>query len=67
MAQHFEIDGYFKDDKSPFSGLIVKSTDDADEDDDSIFYYGLSKEDLENSCEEDGLEFVVTHFEEIKF
>ena len=68
MSKYFSISGYWKDDKSEFSGYIVKEFDDAEQDealDSQIFYYGLSEDDLKSSCEEDALEFVVTHFEEI--
>ncbi len=66
MSKYFEISGYWKDDKSEFSGYIVREYDDVDEElDDLIFYYGLSESELENSSEDDALEFVVTSFEEI--
>ena len=66
MSKYFEISGYWKDDKSEFSGYIVREYDDFDEElDDLIFYYGLSESELENSSEDDALEFVVTSFEEI--
>jgi hypothetical protein len=73
MSKYFSIDGYYKDDKSEFSGLIVKEYDDAEEDenrDDQIFYYGLSDNDLKHSVDTGGndmLDFVVTSFEEIDF
>jgi hypothetical protein len=73
MSKYFSIDGYYKDDKSEFSGLIVKEYDDAEEDenrDDQIFYYGLSDNDLKHSVDTSGndmLDFVVTSFEEIDF
>jgi hypothetical protein len=69
MAQKFSINGYYKDDKTPFEGYIVKSTHDVIEDeDDSIFYYGLDEvaikaaiEAGENTCED----FVITSYEPI--
>ena len=45
MSKYFSIDGYWKDDKSEFSGYIVKEFDDVEEDEDrdnKIFFYGLS-------------------------
>jgi hypothetical protein len=73
MSKYFSINGYYKDDKTEFEGLIVKEYDDAEEDesrDDQIFYYGLSDNDLKHSVDTGGndmLDFVVTSFEEIDF
>jgi hypothetical protein len=73
MSKYFRINGYYKDDKSEFEGLIVKEYDDAEEDenrDDQIFYYGLSDNDLKHSVDTGGndmLDFVVTSYEEIDF
>jgi hypothetical protein len=66
MSKYFEINGYWKDNREEFSGYIVREFDDVDEElDDLIFYYGLGESDLENSSEDDALDFVVTSFEEI--
>ena len=66
MSRYFSISGYYKDDGSEFEGYIVKEFDDVDEEnDDDVFYYGLSERDLRGSSFDDGLEFVVTSFEEI--
>lgn len=66
MSKYFEISGYWKDDKSEFSGYLVREYDDVDEElDDLIFYYGLNEFELESSSEDDALEFVVTSFEEV--
>jgi hypothetical protein len=73
MSKYFKIAGYFKDDKSEFNGFIVKEYDDSEEDEnreDQIFYYGLSDNDLQHSVDTGGndmLDFVVTSFEEIDF
>jgi hypothetical protein len=73
MSKYFSINGYYKDDKTEFEGLIVKEYDDTEEDesrDDQIFYYGLSDNDLKHSVDTGGndmLDFVVTSFEEIDF
>lgn len=73
MSKYFSINGYFKDDKSEFNGFIVKEYDDSEEDEnreDQIFYYGLSENDLKHSVDtggNDALDFVVTSFEEINF
>jgi hypothetical protein len=73
MSKFFKIDGYYKDDKSEFSGLIVKEFDDAEEDenrDNQIFFYGLSETDIQQAIADKGddtLEFVITSYEEITF
>ena len=73
MSRYFSINGYYKDDKSEFEGLIVKEYDDAEEDenrDDKIFYYGLSETEIQQAIADggdDALEFVITSFEEIYF
>jgi hypothetical protein len=71
MSKYFSIDGYWKDDKSEFEGYIVKEYDDCeptDEEDDLIFFYGLSEADLQDMVDnpdEGTLEFIVTSFEEV--
>ena len=73
MSKYFSINGYWKDDKSEFSGLIVKEFDDSEEDenrDDQIFYYGLSERDIQQAIADGGddmLDFVITSYEEIDF
>lgn len=68
MSKYFKIDGFWKDDKSEFNGLIVKEYDDIGDDDD-IFFYGLSEQDIQSAIIDKGngsLDFVITHYEEIK-
>jgi hypothetical protein len=74
MSRYFSIDGYWKDNKSEFEGLIVKEYDDAEEDenrDNQIFYYGLSETNIQQIIvegEDNGiLDFVITSYEEIDF
>ena len=70
MSKYFSINGYWKDDKTEIVDYIVKEFGDVEEkesDDNLIFYYGLSEDDLKNSNEDDALEFVVTSYEEIDF
>ena len=73
MSKFFSINGYFKDDKSEFEGLIVKEFDDTEEDenrDDQIFYYGLSETEIQQAIADGGndmLDFVITSYEEIDF
>ena len=64
----YSISGYWKDDQSEFGGQLVTDYDSCPEgmDDDDIFYYGLSEEDIQGSIEskgDDGLEFVITSYE----
>jgi hypothetical protein len=66
MRKFFRISGYWKDDKTEFSDLIVTDFDDVVEElDDQIFHYGLTEEDLKTSSEDDALEFVVTSYEDV--
>ena len=69
MSMYFEIDGYWKDDRSEFGGFIVKEYNDALEgEDDDVFYYGLSERDIQGAIEDgkngitDALEFVITDY-----
>ena len=70
MSKYFSIDGYFKDDKSEFNGFIIKEYDDTEEDEDrdlQIFYYGLSENEIQHSIATGGndmLDFVITSYEE---
>ena len=70
MSKYFEISGYWKDDKSEFSGYIVKEYDDSEENDelnDLIFYYGLGENDIKYSIDTGGndqLDFVITSYVE---
>jgi hypothetical protein len=73
MSKYFSINGYFKDDKSEFNGFIVKEYDDSEEDEnreDQIFYYGLSESEIQQAIADNGddmLDFVITSYEEIDF
>lgn len=64
----FLISGFFKDDKWKFNDLIVSSYDDPDEDDDNVFYYGLSENDIKQAIEDGfntSLEFVILDYIEL--
>lgn len=69
MSKYFSINGYWKDDKSEFQGMIVKEFDDVEDNDDDIFFYGMNEYELQKSIdsngENDSLDFVVTSFNEI--
>lgn len=77
MSKYFEIDGYYTDDKSEFSGYVVKEFDDVEEDedlDDKIFFYGLSEKDIKGVIEDEKrgvfsslLDFTITAYREIDF
>jgi hypothetical protein len=74
MSKYFSINGYWIDDKSEFEGYIVKEFDDCEEneaDDDRIFFYGLSENNIIQAIEEGeegtALDFVITSYEEIDF
>lgn len=49
----YEIDGYWKDDKSEFYGYLVTELDCTPEgyDDDDIFFYGLSENQIKEAIE----------------
>lgn len=66
MSKYFSINGYWKDDLTSFVGAVVKEYDDVEKDDDDIFYYGLSEQEIEEAIKnpaESGLEFVITSYE----
>lgn len=69
---YFLINGFFKDDKSEFSGYLVYEYDGVEDefalDDDNIFYYDLSENDIIEAIEkgwETSLDFVITGYEKI--
>ena len=67
-ANYFRISGFWKDDKSEFSGYLVKDDHTIIEDeDDSIFFYGLSESDIQQAIidgeESTAQEFVITSYE----
>ena len=65
MSKYFEISGYWKDTKEPFDGYIVKEFDDAGEEDDDVFFYGMGEHDLREAItagEDTALEFVITSY-----
>ena len=67
MSRYFEINGYWKDNKEPFESLLVKETDDIDDNDDLIFEYGWGESDLKEALNETegGLDFVITEYKEV--
>lgn len=68
MAKYFIIDGYFNDDNTEFTGFIVKDTNDVEEsEDDDVFFYGLSEDDIKRMIEEPTpeFEFTITKYEKL--
>jgi hypothetical protein len=67
MSKYFSINGYWKDDLTDIIGAVVREFDDIDYmDDDIIFYYGLSEQEIEEAIKnlsESALEFVITSYE----
>lgn len=69
MSKYFEISGYWKDDKEPFEGYIVKEFDDYNEDEeDLIFEFGWGEKDLEEALNKETVfnDWVLTSYKEIK-
>lgn len=65
MSKYFIINGYWKDDLTDIIDALVSEYDDEDNDDD-IFYYGLSENNIKNAISnpsESRLEFVITSYE----
>ena len=70
MGKLFKIEGYWKDTDEYLLDALVYENDEHPDwlDDDDIFYYGLSADDLEKLIklgENTAEEFVVTDYEEI--
>jgi len=73
MREYFAIDGYWKDDKETFQGLIVTSYDEIPDEtepytDDDIFFYGLEEHVIQEAItlEEDTMhDFVITGYTKI--
>ena len=64
MAKLFSVDGYWKDDGTEFSDLLIYEYDSVPEgmEDEDIFFHGLSEEDLTPFDTEGVLDFVVTAY-----
>lgn len=61
----FLINGYWKEDKTEFYDYTVTDYDDNSEDDDEIFYFGLSELEIQEAIkhkEDTALEFVITSY-----
>ncbi|MES2864052.1 MAG: hypothetical protein V4666_08035 [Bacteroidota bacterium] len=70
QSNYFLISGFWKDSKEKFSDYLVQQDDfedDQEADDEAIFFYGLSEEDIEELIIEkwnSEYEFVITSYEE---
>lgn len=65
MSKYFEIEGYWKDDKSEFSGIIKEYDDFNEEEDDEVFFFGMSEDTIIetiNAGEDTSLDFVITSY-----
>jgi len=64
MREYFLISGYWKDDKSEFSDYLVTNFDDAEEEEDNVFYYGLEETEIKSILNEEDniLDFVITSY-----
>ena len=61
---HIIVDGYWVDDHTKFEGYVISQTHDVEEDDDSIFFYGLSESEIAESLgKETAQDFVITRYE----
>jgi len=69
MSKYFEISGYWKDNKEPFEGYIVKEFDDFNEaEDDFVFEFGWGERDLEEALNKETVfnDWVLTSYKEIE-
>jgi hypothetical protein len=65
MSKYFEIQGYWKDDKSEFSGIVKEYDDYIEEEEDDIFLYGMGESDIKEAIkdgENTNLDFVITSY-----
>lgn len=67
-SKYFSISGFWKDTKEKFSDMIVKDSEEGtEEEDEKIFYYGLTKYEIQGVIEkrwESNLDFVITSYKE---
>lgn len=65
MSKYFEIEGYWLEDKSVFSGIVKEYDDYIEEEDDDIFFYGMGESDIKEAIREGEnttLDFVITSY-----
>ena len=57
------INGYWVDNHTQFIGYVISQSNNIEEDDDSIFFYGLSESQVAESLgKETGEDFVITSY-----
>lgn len=65
MSKYFEIEGYWKDDKSEFSGIIKEYDDFDEEEDEEVFFFGMNENEIIEAIkagEDTTLDFVITSY-----
>lgn len=63
--KYFSINGYWKDDKTEFENYTVSSYNSEEDDDEEIFYFGLSEQEIKEAIkagEETIFDFVITSY-----
>ena len=61
---HIIVDGYWVDDRAEFEGYVISQSNDIEEDDEGIFFYGLTESQIAESLgKETGEDFVITRYE----
>jgi hypothetical protein len=64
-SKYFEINGYWKDDKSEFSGIVKEYDDFNEEVDNEVFFFGMSEDEIIETIkagEDTTLDFVITSY-----
>ena len=70
MERYYYITGYWRDSAENFEDYIVKDgdfTEDQELNDDDVFFYGLSEEEIKNEIyliDRGELEFIITEYKE---
>ena len=68
MSKYFQIQGYWLDDKSDFSGIVKEYDNYNKEEEDDIFFYGMGEEEIIEAIKEEEnttLDFVITSYKNI--
>ena len=69
MSNYYLIDGYYVDDGAEFTDYLVKDDHTVGDDDDDIFFYGLTEEQIKREIElggEDAIDFVITAYRKVR-
>ena len=58
------VDGYWVDDRTEFKEYVISQSNDFEENDDKIFFYGLTESEIAESLgKKTAQDFVITHYE----